>query len=142
MPLIHPQREQGTLEESSDSDSDSAEEEEEPSESDADMDDPMQDLINSGRKEAAQKAKAERQARKKAEKMQLQELSKKRKKKEVKLNTNRESLTGRQERVDTRTCYRCGGPHLVNRCPLAQNGQKRSHQAGDDGPSAKTRKVR
>lgn len=104
------------------------------------------------RLEAAQKIKAERRAKRKAEKAQLQELSKKRKKKEVKLNTNitevnlntnMTSLTGRQDKTDTRTCYICGGPHLKADCPRNQNkGQKRFHQGGDDGPLAKTRKVK
>lgn len=87
--------------------------------------------------------KAERQAKRKAEKAQMQEFSKKRKKKEVKLNTNMTSLTGRQDRVDTRTCFVCGGPHLKIDCPRNQNGaQKRFYQGGDDGPRAKSRKVK
>lgn len=103
----------------------------------------MQELIKTARKETAQIAKEERQAKKKAEKTQQQELSKKRKRKEVKLNANRASLTGRQERPDTRTCFICGGPHLKLDCPRGQNGvQKRFYQGGDDGPSAKARKVK
>jgi hypothetical protein len=135
------------LSESSDSDSDSSSEAEESSESDnaeADANDPMKELIRATRHEAAQKLKAERRAKRKAERAHLDELSKKRKKKEVKLNTNMTSLTGRQDRPDTRTCFLCGGPHLKIDCPRNQNGsgQKRFFQGGDDGPLPKARKVR
>jgi hypothetical protein len=103
----------------------------------------MKELIRASRQEAAQKVKAERHAKRKAEKAQLQEFSKKRKKKEVKLNTNMTSLTGRQDRPDSRACFTCGGPHLKVDCPRGQNGgQKRFFQGSDDGPSPKARKVK
>jgi hypothetical protein len=131
------------LEDSSGSVSDTSSSSEDSSESDDDKDDPMKELIKAARLEAAQRLKAERRAKRKAETSQLQEFSKKRKKKEVKLNTNMTSLTGRQDRPDTRACFICGGPHLKVDCPHNQNGtQKRFYQGGEDGPSAKARKFR
>jgi hypothetical protein len=141
------QRAQGNLEESSDSDSDSSSEDKDSSDSNDNADDPMKELIKVTRLDVAQKLKEERRAKRKADKAQLQEFTKKRKKKEVRLNTSMTSLTGRQDRPDTRACFICGGPHLKVDCPRnqkgAQNGaQKRFYPGGDDGPSAKARKVR
>lgn len=132
------------MEESSDSNSS---EDEDSSESNDDAGIPIKEMIKATRLEAAQKLKTERRSKRKADKAQLQEFTKKRKKKEVRLNTNMTSLTGRHDRPDARACFICGGPHLKVDCPLNQKGtqngaQKRFYQGGDDGPSAKARKVR
>jgi hypothetical protein len=120
---------------SSESESDSEEDENEDSEdSSSDDDDLAGDLIRASRQEAADRAKAERKAKKKAEKAQLVELARHRKKKEVNLN-GMTSLSGRQTNapkcfscggphvkadcptlVDSRKCYNCGGPHLAKQC--------------------------
>jgi hypothetical protein len=104
----------------------------------------MNELIKSTRKEATQRIKAERRAKRKAENAQAQEFVKKRKKKEVKLNNTMTSLTGRQDRPESKACYICGGPHLRVACPQNPNGnQKRLFQGGgNDGPLPKARKVK
>jgi len=121
---------------SSDSDSEDSEDEisaDEPDSDDNDLD--LNDLIKTSRDEAAQRAKTERRAKKRAEKPRSQELAKRGKMKEVRLN-GMTSLTGRQDVV--KSCYRCGGPHLRAQC--TQNPKKRRNQGGDDGPQRKPRK--
>jgi hypothetical protein len=139
------------MEDSSESESESEEDENEDSEeSSSDDDDPAGDLIRASRQEAAERAKAERKSKKKAEKAHLLELARQRKKKEVNLN-GMTSLSGRQTNgptcyncggphvkadcptlADTRKCYICGGPHLANRCP-----EKKRHFDGPQGGFAK-----
>ncbi|KAL3417359.1 zinc knuckle [Phlyctema vagabunda] len=126
------------LVDSSESDSDDSDS----SGSDQDSEDDIEEdatsaLIKESRHDAAQRAKAERKAKRKAEKAGSLELAKKRKKKDVKLNSLT-SLTGRQDKVDSRTCHKCGGVgHLLKECPK----NKRPFQGGDDGPR-KARKTR
>lgn len=100
-----------------------------------DDDDPTSELIKASRHEAAERAKAERKAKKKAEKAQSLELARQRKKKDVKLN-GLTSLSGRQESLGGRTCHKCGGPHLIKDCP------KRGFEGGDRGFSKKARTSR
>ena len=57
-----------------------------------------------------------------------QELAKKRRKKEVKLNgPGRTSLTGRQDRQEKK-CMRCGGSHSTKRCPEFEGRAKGDHR--------------
>ncbi|CAG8975634.1 hypothetical protein HYALB_00008393 [Hymenoscyphus albidus] len=121
-----------TLEDSSDSD----ESENDGSEDDADgdSDDPMNNLIKTSRAEATQRLKAERKAKKKAEKSKTADLAKQRKKKAVNLN-GLTSLSGSQSRSSSGPsgpprgpCYSCGGPHMRAECP----DNKRRYPGGDD----------
>jgi hypothetical protein len=103
----------------------------------------MNELIRSTRAEAADRIKAERRAKRKAEDSQARDLARKRKKKEVRLNTPMTSLTGRQDREIK--CYQCGGPHVIAKCPhrpQRPDGQKRGYRGADDGPAAKARKIK
>lgn len=104
-------------------------------------------LIKSTREEMARKAKEERKSKKKAEKAQSMELAKKRKKKEVKLNPNMTSLSGRQEAPPRQKmeCFNCGGAHMKRDCPKPSGGgggdrNKRPHE-GTQGGFAKKAKV-
>ena len=100
----------------------------------------VNDLIKASRQEAAERAKAERKAKKKAAQTELLKLSKKRKKTEVKLN-GLTSLTGRQDKQPPAiSCYNCGGPHKKAQCP--QNQNKRGFNGDDDGPPRKSLKSR
>lgn len=89
------------------SESGSSDEEESHHDSDASDDsDPTQILIKSGRDEAAKQLKAERKAKKMAEKAQSLRLAAKRKKKDIKLN-RLTSISGGSNRAK-QTCHRCG----------------------------------
>lgn len=119
----------------SDSEVDEDKDSEESNSDDDDDDDPTSELIKASRAEAAERAKAERKAKKKAEKAQSLELARQRKNKEVKLN-GLTSLSGRQESLGGRTCYKCGGPHLQKDCP------KRGFEGSDRGFTKKARTSR
>lgn len=101
----------------------------------------MNELIRSTRTEAASRLKAERKAKRKAEDSQARDLARKRKKKEVRLNTPMTSLTGRQDREVKVKCFRCGGPHMIAKCPR-EPAEKRGYRGADDGPKAKARKIK
>lgn len=100
----------------------------------------VDELIKASHLEASRRAKAERKAKRKAQRAESLELAKKRKMKEVKLNgISQTSLTGRQDKVDSRTCHKCGvAGHIQRDCPKS----KRAFQGDDDGPPRKTRKER
>jgi hypothetical protein len=135
----HLQKQQDpSLEDSSESDSEDDEDDSEESGSDAD--DPTGELIKSSREEAAERAKADRKAKKRAAKEQLEGIAKKRRKKDVNLNgdyalNGLSSLSGRQDRKIPipPACYNCGGPHMKRDCPKL----KRGYQGEDDGPPRK-----
>lgn len=124
-----------SAEDTSDSGSDGDEDEESAEEFSSDDDDPTSDLIKASRKEAAEKLKAQRKAKKKADKAASVKMAKERKKKEITLN-GLTSLSGRQDNLRPPIkCFKCGGPHVQAQCP-----QKRRYQGGDDGPLRKSRK--
>ncbi|KAF4614292.1 hypothetical protein G7Y89_g15447 [Cudoniella acicularis] len=156
-----------TIEESSSSDSE--EDDDSENDSDADSDDPANELIKASRKEAAERAKAERKAKKRAEKAKALDLAKQRKKKDVNLN-GLTSLSGKAGTPTKGPCYKCGGPHMKSQCPKNDEGQeiprrpqsqdikcyncggphlksqcpdvKRGHSGGDEGPSRKLPRTR
>ena len=85
---------------------------------DSDSDDPngTDALVKAVREEAARKLKAERKAKRKAEKAESIRLAEKRKKKEVKLN-KLTSISGWNSQ-STQTCFRCGKTgHVKADCP-------------------------
>ncbi len=123
------------------SDSDDDGESSESSDSDDNSDDPTSAMIIASRQEAADRAKAERKAKKRAAKAELEELAKKRRKEVVNLNglTN---LSGKQDRKQQAppgvNCYTCGGPHFKKDC----RANKRVFLGGDEGPPRKSLKTK
>ncbi|KAH7348688.1 hypothetical protein BKA65DRAFT_550749 [Rhexocercosporidium sp. MPI-PUGE-AT-0058] len=115
------------------SESDDENEESGSSESGSDSDDPTSALIKASRQEAADRARAERKARKRAAKAEADEIAKKRRKDVVNLN-GLTSLSGKTAPVPA--CYNCGGPHFKKDC--RGNTNKRTHMGGDDGPPRKS----
>lgn len=93
----------------------------------------MKELFSKVKQEAAERLKAERRAKKKAEKEELAKLTKQRREKEVNLN----GLTNLSGKTITAAsaikCYSCGGPHKKSDCP----NLKRRHGGRDDGPPRK-----
>ena len=74
-------------------------------------------MIVQSRKEAGEKARAERKAKRKAEKAESARLAEERRKKHVKLNALI-SISGRSPSNQDIRCYRCGGKgHLQKNCP-------------------------
>lgn len=125
-----------TLEDSDDSDEN--ESEGSANNSDGDSDDPTNNLIKTSRAEAAQRLKADRKTKKKAEKSKTAELAKQRKKKDINLN-GLTSLSGKPAPGASQgPCYGCGGPHIQSRCPE----NKRRHPGGDDGRQRKSQRTR
>lgn len=123
-------------EDSEESDSED-DEDSDSSEAENDSDDPTSELIRASRQEAVDRAKAERHAKKRAAKVEAEQIAKKRRKNEVNLN-GLTSLSGRQERQPTvpkdLKCHGCGGNHFKRDCPnQGRNQNKRGHQGGDDG---------
>ena len=133
-----------SLEDSASSESND-EQDEEDTEDDLDPEDPTTDLIRSSRQEATERIKADRIAKKKAQKAESSKLAKERKKKQVSLNGNKDvdlsgmtSLSGsKPQQQNGIKCYNCDGPHKIADCP-----QKRRYSGGDDGPPRKTHKTR
>ncbi|TAQ87722.1 hypothetical protein B7494_g3941 [Chlorociboria aeruginascens] len=124
-----------------DTQSDSEEEVKDETEFDDDYDhDPTKSLLKESREAVVKQLKAERKAKRRAERAESVDLAKKRKKKEVKLNSaGLTSLTGRQDWQDSpKACHMCGGPHLKAQCPQITNENKRHYQGEDDGPARKT----
>lgn len=121
------------MEDSSESDDEDDEDEESgSSDSESDSDDPTSALIKASRQEAADRARADRKAKRHAVKAEADELAKKRRKDVVNLN-GLTSLSGRSAAAPA--CYSCGGPHLKKDCPKSN---KRTHMGGDDGPPRKS----
>ena len=103
-----------------------------------DDDDPASELIKASRQEAVDRVKAERKAKKRAEKAASENMAKERKKREVSLN-GITSLSGRQEPArEAIKCYNCEGPHMKADCPLPS--KRRFNGGGDEGPRRKTQK--
>jgi hypothetical protein len=132
-----------SLESSSESE---AEEESEDSESDDEFD-PTTQMIKAERRQAAERAKHELKAKKRAAKAESEQMAKRRRKENPGVNLNNlTSLSGtRQERLPVQppagmTCFKCGGNHFKKDCP---NASKRSHQGGGDhNRPRKTQKVK
>jgi hypothetical protein len=128
-----------TLEESSESDSEDDDEDNDSSEgSSSESEDPTSSLIKDSRREAADRARAEWESKKRAEKAEAEEIARKRRKNDINLN-GLTSLSGRQERPippDVK-CFNCGGNHFKKDC----REKKRSYHGGDDGPPRKARKA-
>ncbi|KAI7249522.1 hypothetical protein KC343_g3957 [Hortaea werneckii] len=116
---------------SSDSDSSESEQEEDEEDDDDDEDDPTgaKALIVKERKEAGDKARAERKARKKAEKAESQKMADERRKKQVKLNglTSISGAGGGSPGNKNITCHNCNKKgHIQRECPEAgQRGSRR-----------------
>lgn len=118
-------------------DEDSEEDSDEDDEEGEIEDDPtgVNALIAQGRKEATDRARAERKAKKAAESAESQRLAEERRKKEVNLNKvhsissggGRSSGGGGQKKsshLDDITCHRCGEKgHMIRNCP--QRGSRR-----------------
>ncbi|KAH9209852.1 hypothetical protein DL95DRAFT_427972 [Leptodontidium sp. 2 PMI_412] len=121
-----------SMEDSSESDNDE-DEESNSSDSGSDSDDPTSALIKASRQEAADRARVERRAKKRAAKAEADEIAKKRRKDVVNLN-GLTSLSGKSAPVPA--CFSCGGPHYKKDCRA--NTNKRSHMGGDDGPPRKS----
>ncbi|CZT06888.1 hypothetical protein WAI453_012851 [Rhynchosporium graminicola] len=128
-----------TMEDSSDSDDE--EDESGSSESEEDSDDPTSALIKASRQEAADRARTDRKAKKRALKAEADELAKKRRKDVVNLN-GLTSLSGSKQAPTPAaiTCYNCGGNHFKKDCLAGTN--KRSYKGEDDGPPRKSFKSR
>jgi len=132
---------------SSDSEFDKDEDDEPSEDSEDDSDDPTQQLIASARKEAGDRARAERKAMKRKAQEELGDAAKKRRKSQINLNdeVSLNQLTSLSGKPDPprkvppgTTCFNCGGPHFKRDCP----NQKRGHKGGDDGRSRKARKAK
>lgn len=122
-------------EDSSESESDEGDQSEDDSaDSDSDDQNGTVALVKAGREEAARKLKAERKAKRKAEKAELIRLAEKRKKKEIKLNKLTSISGGNSQPMQT--CFDCGKTgHVKANCP------KRSrHRDGDEDRPRKSRK--
>jgi hypothetical protein len=127
-----------SLEDSSDSEDEEDESSSQSDDSANGFSNPIDDLIKAPRAEAAQRIKAERKARKMAEKKKGEELAKQRKKKVVNIN-GISSLSGDGEKTftPTKSCYICGGPHKKADCP--EKGKKR-HRGGGGGGGSRPKK--
>lgn len=113
------------------SDSDEDEDEAEAEESEFDENDPTSQLMKTVRDEAARELKAQRKAKRKAEKAELLRLAEKRKKKEVKLNrlTSISGGSAASKGASKGPCHKCGEVgHFVAECPKGKRGR-----ANDDG---------
>lgn len=88
--------------------------------------------MKAAREEAAQKLKAERKAKRKAEKAESLRLAEKRKKKDVKLN-QLTSISGGNAKGKTQTnqtCFKCGlVGHMKAECP--KRGREDTADDGD-----------
>ncbi|KAG4440112.1 hypothetical protein IFR05_004409 [Cadophora sp. M221] len=115
------------------SESDDEDEESASSDSGSDSDGPTSALIKASRQEAADRARADRKAKKRAAKAEADEVAKKRRKDVVNLN-GLTSLSGKS--APAPACFNCGGPHYKKDCRA--NTNKRSHMGGDDGPPRKS----
>lgn len=116
---------------SSDSDSDEDEDEAEAEESEFDEDDPTSQLLKTARDDAARELKAQRKAKRKAEKAELLRLAEKRKKKDVKLNqlTSISGGNAASKGASKGPCHKCGEVgHFIAECPKGKRGR-----ANDDG---------
>lgn len=103
-----------------------------------DPNDPLNALIKASRQEASDRARADRKAKKRAAKAELEQIAKKRRNDVVNLN-GLTSLSGKQEKKQQQipagiSCYSCGGHHFKKDCPKS----KRGHLGDDDGPPRKT----
>lgn len=120
-------------EETSDSDDSSDSDKDEEDEDEDDSDDPtgVDALITAERKQAGDKARAERKAKKAADKVEAARMADQRRKKEVNLN-NVSSISGfggggtrKSPGMENVECYKCGGKgHMKNQCPQ-KDGWKR-----------------
>lgn len=110
------------------------------SDSEADSEDDMDegptdadDLISQARREAAEKARAERKAKRKAEKAESLRLAAERRAKEVKLNrsSGRISTGGRDSpNTSDMTCFECGQKgHSKRNCPRANSGASKKRRS-------------
>lgn len=101
-------------------------------------------MIKAERRQAAERAKNERKAKKQATKAESDKMAKKRRKDNPAVNLNTlTSLSGtNQDRGSKVECFKCGGPHMKKDCPGGGGGGKRSHPGGDDGPRRKAQKNR
>ncbi|KAF2208364.1 hypothetical protein CERZMDRAFT_101431 [Cercospora zeae-maydis SCOH1-5] len=107
---------------SSESDEDDEDEKEEGETGDPEVD----ALIAQGRKEASERAKAERKAKRKAEKEALQKLAEQRRKKAVNLNRTPTSISngGGAPSTANMTCHSCGEKgHKQADCPKKSNNR-------------------
>lgn len=131
----------------SEDDKDSDEDSEDSEDEDEDDDDPASQMIKQQRKEAAEKLRKERKAKRKSDQAQLELLAKERRKKEIKLNRKsadgissggissggrgQQSPAGRRGLADM-ACHKCGQKgHLIKDCPQAQS---RSQAPSRDRP--------
>jgi hypothetical protein len=102
-------------------------------------------MIKTERRQATERAKNERKAKKRAAKAELEQLGKKRRKETPAINLNKlTSLSGtKQDRPAVvpagMKCFNCGGNHFKKDCP---NPGKRGHEGDDDGRPRKTQKHR
>lgn len=133
-----------TLESDSESDED-VKEESEDSESDDEFD-PTTQMIKAERRQAAERAKNELKAKKRAAKIESEQLAKKRRKDNPGVNLNKlTTLSGtNQSRPAAKPpagmkCFNCGGDHFKKDCP---NGAKRGFPGGNDGPPRKAPKYK
>lgn len=130
--VTHRKQRQQNPDLSSSSGSDSDSESESDEDDDLDYgDDPAGALISESRKEAAEKARAERKAKRKAAKAESLRLAAERRSKEVKLNTNGRISTGGRESQGSPdiTCFQCGQKgHRKQNCPRS-NGQRQKKRA-------------
>ena len=117
---------------SSDSGSDSASSESEEDEEESDDPSGAKALITQSRKEAGEKARAERRAQRKADKAEAARMAEERRKKHVKLN-QLSSISGgggaptRSPSHKDMTCFKCGKKgHGQRECP--QSSQQRSRR--------------
>jgi hypothetical protein len=101
-------------------------------------------MIKAERRQAAERAKNELKAKKRAAKAEAGQMAKKRRKEQPAVNLNNlTSLSGtRQDRPAPQPpagmeCFNCGGNHFKKDCP---NGGKRGYQGGNDGRPRKTQK--
>jgi len=118
--------------EDDDDDSDSESDAESGSEAEDEDDDPTgaSALIAKSRKEAAEKARADRKAQKKADKEEAIRLAAKRRSKEVNLNGG--ISIGGASRNSNKTCFECGqAGHERRDCP-----RRRQSQGKKRGPPA------
>ncbi len=105
-----------------------------------DSDDLTSKLIKDSRQEAAERARIERKAKRRAGNAEAEEKARQRRKNDINLN-GLTSLSGRQERPNRPVpadvkCFNCGGNHYKKDC----KERKRPYYGGDDGPPRKARK--
>lgn len=131
-----------SLESESESDEDEKEESED-SESDDEFD-PTTQMIKAERRQAAERVKNELKVKKRAAKVESEQLAKKRRKENPGVNLNKlTTLSGtNQSRPSPKPptgvgCFNCGGDHYRKECP---HGSKRNFSGGNDGPPRKAPK--